>query len=114
LQNKYENFTGEFIIYGKIRNNEKIIDEFSDNIEVVKEEENTIEEERDSKNLNESLDLRNNETSSNIIRLNEPKDIKSSDIWKSKTQYIKEYAIYGFALLCVIIIILLLTRKPQK
>lgn len=114
LQKKYENFTGEAAIYGKIRNNNKIIDEFSDNITVIKEEETIIEKDSNDESLNGSLDLENIETESSIIRLNEPKDIKSAEIWKSKTQYIKEYAIYGFTLLCVIIIILLLIRKSQK
>jgi len=114
LQKKYENFTGEAAIYGKIRNNDKIIDEFSDNITVIKEEETIIEKDSNDESLNGSLDLENIETASSIIRLNEPKDIKSAEIWKSKIQYIKEYAIYGFALLCVIVIILLLIRKWKK
>src|SRR3989344_1819981 len=39
------------------------------------------------------------------------KDIKTKQVYKSKTQYIKEYAIYGFALFCVFVIIILIIKK---
>ncbi len=47
------------------------------------------------------------------IQLNNPKNIKSYTVreYKSKTQYIKEYAIYGFALFCVFVIIYLLIKR---
>ncbi|MEK6820720.1 MAG: hypothetical protein AABX71_03345 [Nanoarchaeota archaeon] len=48
-----------------------------------------------------------------IITLNNPKSIKSPSVteYKSAGQYIKDYAIYAFALFLCIIIIMLLRRK---
>jgi len=49
-----------------------------------------------------------------IIKLNNPKDIKSKGdrvLYNSTNEKIKKYAIYGFALFCVFIIIFLSIRK---
>jgi hypothetical protein len=56
----------------------------------------------------------NDTTASSVINLNAPKSIKSqneSQVYRSKTQYIKEYGIYGFALFCVFAIIYLIIKK---
>jgi hypothetical protein len=52
---------------------------------------------------------------SNIINnaeISEPivlgKDIKSEKIWKSETRYIKEYSLVGFALFCIVALVVLL------
>ncbi len=45
-----------------------------------------------------------------IINLT-PKNTKNIKSYKSKTKYIKEYAIYGFALFCIILIIVILWQK---
>ena len=44
------------------------------------------------------------------ITLNLSKDIKT---WKSKKQYIKEYALIGFALFCLLILVYLIRKNGQ-
>ena len=89
--------------------------------ESSKEEENSCQEENkinsegdNSINLNTTKnieDVKINNTKideeTSIIRL-VPKDIKS---YKSRTQYIKEYAIYGFTLFAIILFIVVLWKK---
>lgn len=57
---------------------------------------------------------RNKETK-DLVKLNEAKDIKSNEnqvLYRSKTQYVKEYGIYFFLLFCLFVLIFyILTRK---
>jgi hypothetical protein len=115
ISSEYENFKGNAKIKARIRaSGETYIAEFEDEIEIL-EKELGGEGEDTGKDAgtetNETATLENSTTS--IIRLNNPKSIKTRAIreYKSKTQYIKEYAIYGFALFCVFIIILLIIKK---
>ena len=56
-------------------------------------------------------DINNEGIKEEVIRLNAKKDI---NVYKSRNEKIKENAIYGFALLCVIIIAVLLIKKKPK
>lgn len=91
-----------------------------------KEQRNNCGEETEGNN--ESLDMemsaqRNNgEEEAEVIRLGgiETDDreaqnlkVKEGVLYESKTEYVKEYAIYGFALLCVVLIILLLIENAK-
>lgn len=62
----------------------------------------------------ENLTINNEIVKSNyneeIIELNK-KDIKSPDNWKSNIQYIKEYSMFGFALVCILIIVVLVIKR---
>ena len=64
-------------------------------------------------NKEEILPLNNKE----VIDLS-PQNIKNDSgneiIFKSKNDNVKEYAIYGFAIFCVLIIILMLIEKQNK
>jgi hypothetical protein len=46
--------------------------------------------------------------------INLSKDIKTAKIWKSKTQYIKEYALPGFTVLCLIVLAYLIGYRKRK
>jgi len=116
LKEEYKDFDGEADIKIKLREDGGV-DAVSSitntiNIEGVENSNN------DNSNDNTVTNTNNDNTvgiTSNVIRLNPPKDIKidenSENIYKSKAQYIKEYAIYGFSIFCVIVIIFLLLKK---
>ena len=74
-----------------------------------------IENITEENNLEES-DKETLVSDNSVIKLT-PKNIKSTDnaevIYKSTNQKIKEYAIYGFALFCVVLIVLLAREKLQ-
>ena len=69
----------------------------------------------------EKEEVKEKTITANLIKLNEPKDInilegkegKQEEEYKSKTGFIKEYGIYGFALFCVVLIILLLIKNKS-
>lgn len=113
LDKDYKNFYGDAKIKVKIRKtgSSNIIAEFEDDIKLLKVEES-------SESLSNGLASNNKSNESEVIKeenrsiinLN-PKDIKSPAEYKSRTQYIREYSIYGFALFCIIVIILLIKRK---
>jgi len=111
IDEEYKNFEGEAKINIRIRktNSSSFITEFSDNIKILKREaSNSINMTQEGTNIQSNKE--NNENTS-IIKLNNPKDIKTREVYKSKIQYIKDYAIYGFALFCILIIILLIIKK---
>ncbi len=119
IKEKYRDIYGNAKIKARIRisgNNEYVV-EVSWDIEVIeslekKEINQTIIEETNQTTI--SREKKKEETS--IIKLNNPKNIKIQEnygieVYKSKTQLIREYAIYGFALFCVFVIIVLLIKK---
>ncbi len=118
IDNDYDKWKGDSLIKAKLRvsNTIDIVAEVNKSIEILNPEENTS---LDNSQQTTSLDTANDNTTSlsetnlSVISLNNPKNIKSlgEKVYKSKTQYIKQYAIYGFALLCVVIIIYLIKRK---
>jgi len=110
------NFTGNGQINARLRETgtDKVVAEFLDNIKILeKQASNTGTNETTSQNANETESVNLMETR-NVIKLNSPKDIKSQNaeiVWKSKTQYIKEYGVYAFVILCVFLVILLVIKK---
>ncbi len=68
---------------------------------------------------NNSETLKTTLVAGEVIKLGTPQvleqteDIKTQDniVYKSKTELIKKYAIYGFALLCVGVCVLLVFKK---
>jgi hypothetical protein len=69
----------------------------------------TINKQPDSDNINSNIipTITKISEETSVIKLI-PKDIKS---YKSRTQYIKEYSIYGFTLFVIILFIMLLWKK---
>jgi len=113
IDSDYLNFYGEVRIRVKLRKNNETnsIADVEKKIKIIEreiknDEESINQEQQETQNISEG-------SSENTIYLNNPKDIKrqESKIYNSKTQYLKEYSIYGFSLFCVLIIILLITRR---
>jgi hypothetical protein len=119
-------FSGDATIVGKIREtgSSAIIDEFSGDIEVL-EAEASSDDSSDSDSSSSSSSSRttsSNKTSasSDIITLGISTGSKKAGnnsqngiIYKSKTEYIKEYAPYAFGILCIFMITLLLLDKTR-
>jgi len=97
---KDKNITGKLIIKIKLREDDKIAAEMEKYIEIKKRPAEIII------NLAE-----NNTEESKAIILNEPKDIKTQEVWKSRTQNIAEYSIYAFVLFCTLLVFLIMRRK---
>lgn len=112
INEKYRDFSGTARIMGKIReaDGSDAITSFEANVEITQftesAKQNTQAQEEETNN---AVLITNN----SLIQLNKPKDIKSQESkeYKSKTEYIKEYSIYGFALFCVLIILFLMLKK---
>jgi len=111
IRGDYKDFYGRAKIFFKIEGEEEN-DEY---IEILEKEE--VNEEEDVPKIIESMQTA--PITGNVIKLGasesstETEDIKTKDniVYESKTELIKKYAIYGFALLCVGICILLGFKK---
>lgn len=99
-----KNYTGEANIIAKLRKSEgSQVANANMNIELKR-----IIENKTNVILNQSDDKKTIEKE--IIYLN-PKDINTIKIWKSNTQYIKEYSIYFFTFFCLVIILIFIIKK---
>jgi len=122
LREDYLNFSGEAKIFIKLRKNDDTINEVNYTINILKKIETIYHNSllTTANVINNISNTNNTYNESGIIKLGskisrtaQTEDIKTekSTIYKSKNEYIKEYAIYGFAILCVFLIILLLIDK---
>ncbi len=119
IKNEFSDFEGEAVIKAKIRNSEEhqqeiiiLKNEDNENIqETVKEKSEVINDE-DTKNSSEIIQLG---TGKVIQEKTEKKLIEneSSVIYESKTEKIKIYVLFGFALLCIVVSILIAWRKLE-
>tara|TARA_Y100000310_G_scaffold239285_2_gene242873 strand:- start:2754 stop:3800 length:1047 start_codon:yes stop_codon:yes gene_type:complete len=116
LKIKDGDFLGDGKIIARIRVNGEgdFVDEIEDDIEIKEKKEEVVDEIIEDNNLitGQVIEEPVIETRS-VIRLNEGIDINITEnqkIYKSKTQYIKDYAIYAFTLFCIIIIIALIFK----
>ncbi|MEK6830426.1 MAG: hypothetical protein AABX77_00145 [Nanoarchaeota archaeon] len=116
------NFTGEADLLFRIREERMI--SYKINISNYNNENNETKEnnEQSSENSEENKEANETQTASitaNVIRLgNEEylnpkiKDIKKqSFVYESESETMKKYAVYGFAVLCLVICILIIWRK---
>ena len=113
LRQGYQNFSGNVEITAKIRKTEttNILASILGNIKIIKQEQIPQQNTTSIISINPAAGQ-----NSSIIKLGKAektKDIKSqnSNDYKSKTQYIKEYSIYFFALFCVFVVIILIAKK---
>lgn len=112
IKRSYADFFGDAILYIRIRDEITI----EEDIEILEQE----DEDDDSFN-NASIGISINNQQPNvdesviILGGEKAEDIKTKDniVYKSKIEYVKEYAIYGFSLLCIILIILLLMERER-
>jgi len=122
IKDDYSHYTGDASIFVRLEESDggKTVwddDEYSIEIlegEEVKGEEDDADEDvaEDEPDVEETITA----APSGVISLNGAKDIKSEEnsenkVYRSKTQYIKEYAIYIFALFCIGVIILLIIKR---
>jgi len=118
IKESYRDFKGKTDIFVKLREDgDDVVDEDEDDIEIIEAEDSDDVVDNED---NSSDDNNNDDGDDNLIslgsNLNETKQTtkgfeKNSIIYKSKSEYIKEYAIYGFSLLCMVMVILLLLDK---
>jgi len=118
INNDYSNFSGEAEIFFKIRD-EPVINY---KINISEKDKNVQETIIDnvSNNSNNTESIENTQSiTSNVIRLgksieiNKKENIKTQSfiIYESKTGIIKKYSVYGFAVLCILLSILIIWNK---
>lgn len=120
IRDDYKDFEGSAIIYARLRENDgSTILTIEADIDILEPDE---DDEDDSDDTNTTTSTTTSSSSDGAISLggsssdSSTSDISSksasSIIYKSTNEYIKEYAIYGFCLLCVgLIVLLLIDRK---
>lgn len=119
-----KDFSGEARIDIKIRNSLESVKVFGNyTIDVEAEEKIEEEDEREVESNEENDEEAEIDEPETIEKINyedtqiyqemqvSEKDLRS---WKSKSQSIKEYSLYGFTLFCVLTFILLLTWQKSK
>lgn len=120
IKDNYDDFEGDATIYARIReyDDSDYIDEVDEDIEVLEPEEDEEEEDEEedeeddsSSSSTDSINLGSSSGSSITGATIGTDDSDSSILYKSKSEYIKEYAVYGFGLLCVGLVIMLLVDK---
>jgi hypothetical protein len=113
IRDNYLNFSGNAILFVKLRDSIQIVK----SIEIIKK--NDSEEET---NINSSEEIKNNKIQVNnadkensvneVIYLNQESDKnKEIVIYESISEKMKKYSVYGFAGLCLILCILIIMKK---
>jgi len=123
IRDDYEDFDGDALIFFKIRDgiefNDSIYVEEREIVEEVDGEEEDIEEiENNEDDLEVLVEPDEMIITGDAIRLGTSYDVvqeniktESSALYESKTEIIKKYSLYFFALLCVVICVLVVWRK---
>lgn len=118
IKEDYQNFEGEARIYGKLRRNDNgaIIDDFEKTVLISNKDETIGEDtsDTDTQPITSNSDIDEEE----IIVLGSS-DIKTTEktsnsiIYKSKMEYIKDYAPYALSAICIFVIVLLMLDKKR-
>lgn len=103
LKKDYEIFSGKAKINARLR--ESGSDKYTETTSTIE-----IKEYKSGTGIKNISIEKETLTKEEIIKL-APKDIKS---YKSKTEYIKEYAIYGFAVFCIMLFTLIWLKKSMR
>lgn len=103
IKKEYENFSGKAKINARLResDSDKYI-ETTGTIKIVEYKSGAV-----IKNISIEKETLSKEDAIKLA----PKDIKS---YKSKTEYVKEYAIYGFAVFCIMLFTLIWLKKSVR
>jgi hypothetical protein len=123
IKKDYENFSGDANIFGKIRKNDKILYEIEDEIVIIgknKTQKTSTDTYVSSNSASDNANLQTeSDSSGSVIDLrsknaNINKNTANSIIYKSRTEYIKEYAYYAFGLLCLLLIIVYIISRIKR
>jgi hypothetical protein len=122
LKTDYKKFYGSAKIDVKLRKSGSVISEKEYPIYIIKKVETSSTEIISVQPLSTATAQNTPEPTPGVILLGSSKNnaatqtskLENSIIYKSKSEYIKQYAPYAFGLMCVIIIIMLLIDKKQK
>lgn len=112
LNKDYSNFEGNATFNIRLRQNGTIIKDFSKEVNILRGE-NTDNESQELEAQNSSENESTAQITGEVIYLNAQKTgaQKEEAVFLSKQELIKKYAIYGFAFLCVVFIIVLIINK---
>jgi len=102
LKKDYEVFSGKAKVYARLRESES--DKYTETTGTIK-----IKEYKSGTGIKNISTEKETIAKDEIIKLG--KDIKS---YKSKTEYVKEYAIYGFVVFCIMLLILIWLKKSMR
>ncbi len=110
IDENYQKFSGKADLFFRIRDMKKIEGEI-----VVLEKEKIIENNTASNNESEEISVTGNVIRLGKIEVVESESIKTKNyiVYESKTKKIKEYSVYGFALLCVVLCVLVIWGKME-
>jgi len=129
IKSDYSDFHGDATISAKIRisGSSKIIDEVEKDIEILAPEDesnNDNSDDSDSSSPSSSSSSSSGSITGGVINLGSSSSKTNSSevestsgegmIYKSKNEYMKEYAIYGFGVLCIGLIVMLIRDKKFK
>jgi len=124
IKDKYEDFKGDVNLFFKTRDGSEI----ERSIEILEKEEGVAEsqESEEPKVLEVEIESEPAHITGEVIRLGGRKESNESSneasenlktpsgiVYESKTEKIKKYSVFGFALLCVLICVLIAWRKLE-
>ena len=100
LKQEYQNFSGTTDIYARIRTGDDVLYSYDDSIKIRESEAATSSI---NNNYQYEEDIEENET---VIKLASKKEFGKNDgiLYKSKNEYIKEYALYAFIVFCLALV----------
>ena len=115
ISEEYSSFSGDAKIFFALKDGDE--EEISEGIEILAGE---IDTENDSETVTTAYVQSNNSNlqTSSVITLTPKANLttkrENSIIYKSKTEYIREYAPYAFSLICIFIMILMIIDKKHR
>lgn len=118
MRDDYQNFSGNAVIFLKIKNDTE--KEINMSITILQEDDSGSSNSDDSSAPAASASANDSSGSTPIVLGSKPKNYTSAQkngensiVYKSKSEYIKEYAPYAFSLLCIAIIVLLIIDRQK-
>lgn len=117
LREAYKNFTGYADVFGKLRRGSTIVGEFYGTIKIL----NSNNSQTNNSIISKDTIITSINNTENILRLNVPSNSlnetpanQDSIIYKSKNEYIKQYAFYAFSGLSPIILLIVLISLIKR
>ncbi|MBS3080393.1 hypothetical protein J4221_02900 [Candidatus Pacearchaeota archaeon] len=113
IREEHRNFSGEAEIVFKLRNGF----EHREKIEIIPYNEKSNTNDGNINSSNKSIGVNETKTIINeTIKLGydyelKPWDVKTNPVYESKTEKMRKYSVFAFALFCVLLVILIIWRK---